>query len=164
MTPVYTNRGFWWRNTISSTVLVVVAAYSLWELWHAVTGESADGYIFGLLFLGGAIWAGRELMNEVRDKVMELSRDPATGRTTVALWRPFRATRIEGDADALSNWRLHAAVPRRNVRAFYIYADHKNHPRPLVFDIRPGIDLAGLKEIAPEAVAEYGKAAGQPPP
>ena len=164
METLYRNPGFATRNLISMVVLIVICLYGLWEIWRAANGGGGeDGYIFGVIFVGGAIWGGRELLNEVRDRVMDLTRDPASGRTTVTLWRPFSTMRVEGPSDALTDWRLHVTLGRRNTRTYFIYVDHKDHPRPLVFDLmKRGLDLTGLKKIAPEAMAEFGKAAGQP--
>lgn len=157
MTLLYNNRGYWWRNTISMVVLALIAVYGAFEIWrasNAPTGTDTEGYLFGFGFIGGSIWGGWQLIEEARDRVMGFARD-AGGRTLVTLWRPFSIVRLTGDASALANWRLHISIGKRNLRTYYIQADHKDHPRPLVFDLRRGTDLAGLKLVAPDAVAEF---------
>ena len=165
MTPVYTNKGYWWRNTGSIAVLVVIALYGLFEVWKAATvaGATQDGYLWGFGFSGGAVWGGWQLLQETRDRVMGYSRDAAANRSEVTLWRPFTTERLAGGADALTDWRLHISIGKRNLRTFFMYADHKDYPRPLVFDLRIGLDLTGLQAVAPEAMAEFRRATGPKP-
>jgi hypothetical protein len=35
MTPLYVNKGFWWRQTLSLVAVSLVAIYGGWELWSA---------------------------------------------------------------------------------------------------------------------------------
>ena len=87
-----------------------------------------------------------------------LDRDEATGALVATLWQPTGPLRLA--AGELSNWRSIVKIAGRKTRTFFIYADHAAHPRPLRFDLRQGTDLTGLRQIAPEAVAEYEAAAG----
>ena len=158
MTPAYVNTGFRWRNNVSMAVLIVVAVYGVWQLWRAAqepADVSATDYLFGIGFVGGAAYGLWQLIREANDRVMTFEIDPASGIAVISLWRPFWIERMKAAPGDLGNWRYHVAIVGRSGRAFFVYADHKGHPRPLQFELRPKLDLAGLRTIAPDAVAEY---------
>ena len=163
MTPIYVHPGFWWRNTISVGVLVIVGVYGVWELWAAANGPadaSVTGYLFGAAFVGGAAYGLWQLINDAADRVMTFDIDEATEKSVVAFWRPFWTDRIAADLARVSDWRFHVAIGSRNAKTFFVYADHKDYPRPLQFELRRGIGVEGLRKVAPEAVAEYERATG----
>jgi len=166
MTRIYVNPGYWWRNNVSLAVLVIVAIYGVWELWRAagVTGEDAlPGYLFGAAFVGGAVYGLWTTINDARDRVTAFDMDEASGASRAEFWRPFWTEKLEGARSDVGDWRLHVAIGNRSVKTFFIYANHKRYPRPLQFELRQGIDVAGLQKVAPEAVAEYGRAIGMTP-
>jgi hypothetical protein len=173
VTRVFDNRGFWWRQTLSLIAVILIGMYGAWELWSATfsTGEYAspmgellgigdDRYAFGILFLGGGIYAAWQLIEDSRDTVATFDVDEK-GASIATLWRPLRGLTLTADAGAVRNWRFYVKVGKRNMRSFFIYADHPSYPRPLQFDLRRN-DPAGLRKVAPEAVAEY-EAAMKPP-
>jgi hypothetical protein len=170
MTRVFDNRGYWWRQTISLVVVVVVIIYGCWEIYWAtfstaeyhspmgqLLGIGDDRYLFGVLFFGGGLYAGWQLIEDSRDSVATFDLDVKTGATVATLWRPTGTVKLTADLAAIGNWRLYVKLGKRNSRTFYIYADHPGHPRPLQFDLRRN-DAEGLRKVAPEAVAEYERA------
>jgi hypothetical protein len=166
MTRIYENRGYWWRQTVSMAVVIVVAIYGVWELWSAaftpapqtgmgqLFGIGDDRLLFGIAFVGGGVYALWQLINDAADTVVTLDVDEAADRSVVSLWRPFWTERLKIDVGGIRNWRFYVKVGNRNMRTFLIYADHPGYPRPLQFDLRKA-DIDGLRKIAPEAVAEY---------
>lgn len=160
MTPLYRNPGIWTR---SIAYLAVIAAAMLWgvfELWRAAYAEGGDassGALFGVLFIGGGVYSLWQIVGEWRDLVVALDRD-ADGTLVATLWSMAGPKKISGP---FRNWRFHIAVAGRNTRLLFIYADHPDVPRPLRFDARKGVDLAGLRTVAPDAVADH-DAAVQP--
>ena len=171
MKHAYENKGYWWRQTASMAVVIVVAIYGVWELWSAaftppsqtgmgqLFGIGDDRYLFGLAFVGGGVYALWQLINDAPDTVATFDVDESTGQSVVALWRPFWTERLKADLGRIGNWRFHVKVGSRNVRTFFIFADHRDYPRPLQFDLRRA-DVEGLRKIAPEAVADFERAAG----
>lgn len=164
MTRIYENPGFLKRNVISLVILIAVAIYGLWELWSAfnTTGDSSMGYIFGFGFIGGAVYGAYQLINDSADLVASMDLDEATGNSVVSLWRPFRSERLERPLSDIRNWRLYVKVGQRQMRNFFIYADHPGYPRTLQFDLRR-VDIEGLRKVAPEAVEEFVSAVGGDP-
>ena len=92
MTPVYVNKGFWWRQTLSLVAVILVAIYGLWELWSAsypsgdyyspfgdMLGIGDDRYLFGFLFTGGGVYGAWQLINDGADTVSTFEVDAATG-------------------------------------------------------------------------------------
>ena len=173
MTRVYENRGYWWRQTISAVLVIVVAIYGLWELWSAASapgtttaigqmfGIGDDRYLFGIVFVGGGAIALYQLIRDATDLVASFDRDEATGVSIVALWRPFWTEKLTADLSRIHDWRFHVKIGQRNARTPLIYADHPDYPRPLQFDLRKA-DREGLRKIAPEAVADYERAVAPP--
>jgi hypothetical protein len=154
MTSLYRNTGLWTR---SAAYLAVIAAAFLWgvfELWRASqagSGEASSGAMFGVLFIGGAIYALWQIVGEWRDVAVSLDRD-ADGALVATVWQPTGPKKVTGD---FRNWRFHVALASRNARLYFLYADNAAMPRPLRFELRKGIDLAGLRTIAPGPVEEY---------
>ena len=172
MTRVYENKGHWWRQTLSLVAVVLVSIYGVWELfwatfgtgdYHSPMGEmfgiGDDRYLFGVAFFFGGIYAGWTLIRDSADAVSTFDVDEASGMTLTTLWRPGWTEKLVAPMEAIDNWRLYVKVGNRNVRTFYIYADHPNYRRPLNFDLRRA-DLSGLRRVAPEAVADFEAATG----
>lgn len=172
MTRLYENKGYWWRQTISMGVVVVVAIYGVWELWSAtftpatqtgmgqLFGIGDDRFLFGIAFVGGGVYALWQLINDAADTVVTFDVDDATGQSVVSLWRPFWTERLKVEVGRIRDWRFHVKVGNRNARTFLIYADHPGYPRPLQFDLRRA-DVEGLRKVAPDAVAEYEQKIGR---
>jgi hypothetical protein len=172
LTRIYENRGYWWRQTISFAIVVLVTIYGGWELWQAsnapegyisplgqMFGIGDDRWLFGVAFLFGGIYGGWQLIRDSTDIVASVEKD-AAGNSIVKLWRPFGPLVLRGDPSALTNWRVYIKLGSRNQRTIYIYADHSGYPRPLQFDLRRG-DPGELRTLAPEAVAEFEAAMGR---
>lgn len=175
MTRIYENRGFWWRQTLSLMAVILVALYGAWELWSATTstqeyhspvgelfGLGDDRYLFGIIFLGGGLYAIWQLINDSTDTVASLDVDEATGKATATLWRPLQKMTLTADLAGISDWRLYVKIGNRNMRTALVYANFPGYPRPLQFDLRR-TDVEGLRKIAPEAVADYERATKPPP-
>jgi hypothetical protein len=163
ITRLYDNPGLSRRLTISAVVLVAAALYGLWELWAAATtaNDATTGYLFGIAFVGGGAYGLYQVFAEARDAVVSFAFDPATGRSLTTLWRPLAPRRLAASRDDLTAWRFHIKVGRRDVRTYYLYADHAAHPRPLQFELRPGMTIADdLRRLAPEAIDEFERATG----
>ena len=167
MTPVYVNKGFWWRQTLSLVAVILIGIYGLWELWSAtyatgdyyspfgsILGIGDDRYLFGFAFTGGGIYGAWQLINDSADTVSTFEVDETTGNSVIKLWRPFWTEKLTMELSRIRDWRFHVKVAKRNLRTFFIYADHPGYPRPLQFDLRNAA-YEGLRKIAPEAVAEY---------
>ena len=165
MTRLYTSPGAWWRNTISLVVLIAVAIYGVWEVTTA--GRIADpsqqqtGYLFGVAFVGGAIYGVWQLFSDARDRIVTLDRD-AGGGLIATLWRPWGTLTLAVNAASIANWRFHVFIGNRNARSYFILADRNGYPHPLRFEMRKGVDLEALRQIAPEAVADFESATGRP--
>ena len=165
MTRVYENPGFWRRAMLSMAFLFGAVAWGVWEFWSAVTGPpdaATTGYMFGALFVGGGLYALYQLAEDWRDLVPSLDLDEATGTMLATVWRPQGPLMLTGTNEQFGNWRFHVKVGKRNVRTFFAHADLAGYPRPLRFELRPAVDISGLRRVAPEAIAEYETAIGPP--
>jgi hypothetical protein len=154
MTPLYRNTGVWTR---SAAYFAVVAAAILWgcfELWrgaHAQGGEAQSDALFGVLFIGGGIYALWQIMAEWRDVIVALDRDEGGG-LVATVWGPTGPKKISGE---FSNWRYHVVVVGKTGQLPFIFVDNAAAQRPLRVDLRFKGDVSGLRTVAPEAVAEY---------
>lgn len=170
MTRIYENRGYLRRQIISLVIVVLVMIYGAWEIYaaffgtddyHSPFGEMLglgdDRLAFGVLFLGGGLYGGWQMLNDAHNTVASFDLDEATGATVTTLWRPFGPLKLSADLAAIRNWRLYVKLGKRNTRTFFIYADHPGHPQPLEFDLTRS-DVTGLRKIAAEAVAEFDEA------
>jgi hypothetical protein len=129
----------------------------LWRASQAAGGDASSGATFGVLFIGGGIYAAWHLANDWRDLIVELDRG-TDGSLTASRWTPFGPRAITG---GFGNWRFYVKLVGRSRREFFLYVDHPSAPRPLKIELRPGMDLSGLRQVAPEAIAEYEQAAGK---
>lgn len=174
MTRIYENKHHWLRHTGSLAAVILVSIYGAWELWWATMGTGDynspmgemfgigdDRYLFGIVFLLGGIYAGWQLIRDSADVVSTFDLDEPSGETLVTLWRPFWTEKLAAPLSAIANWRLYVKIGNRNIRTFYIYADHPGYRRPLIFDLRRA-NLDGLRRVAPEAVNEFDEAVGRP--
>jgi hypothetical protein len=167
VTRLYANPGFWARNTLLVLFLVVVFFYGWWELWRASRGPSADastGFMFGVVFIGGSLFALRQLYEDHRDLVATLDRDDKTGKLAAAVWQPLGAEKLVAEPGEFTDWRLHTKLAGRGSRTYFIYVDFPGRPRPLRFNLKPGVDVTGLRQLAPEALAEYANRDGTAAP
>ena len=160
MKRLYENPGYTTRMNASCVVVIVAALFGLWELWSAWRAGGSDGtnYLFAALFIGGGIYAGRQLLETSANTVVALDADPATRRATVTLWKPFSSTTISGSLDDFTDWQFQLRPGR--VRTPMLTAHHPAHPRPLEFELKPGGAVAEeLRGLAPEAVAAFERGA-----
>ena len=101
MTRIYENRGLATRMNVSCVVVAIAFLFGLWELWSAYRagGSSGTNYLFALFFIGGGVYAAKQLRDSVSDSVVSLDADMATREATHhALAAFFR----EDDRRALS--------------------------------------------------------------
>jgi hypothetical protein len=165
MTCIYENPGFWRRVWLSIGFLVAAIIWGVWEFWSAATGpaeRATTGYLFGLLFVGGGLYALYQLAEDWRDLVSSLDLDEATGAMLATVWQPQGPLKLPVGKGQATNWRSHVKIGKRNSRTFFVHADFAGYPRPLRFELRPAVNVAGLRSIAPEAIAEYEKAISRP--
>jgi hypothetical protein len=157
VTALYDHRRFWARQIGLVAFLVLVFFYGCFELWRALrqpSGDVSNGILFGVIFVGGSLYAIRQLLQENRDLVVTLARNDADGTLTASVFSNFRAEIIVAPASAFTNWRLYRKPIGRRGFSFFVHVDCAEWPRPLRFDVKPGTDLTGLRQIAPEAMAE----------
>jgi hypothetical protein len=159
-TRIYANRGLARRTNGSLVVVIIAFVFGFFEIWRAMhvgPEEPGSGYLFAILFLGGGVYAGRQLLSGTIDAVVWLDLD-ASRQATVALWRPFTTKRIAGPVDRLTGWRPYAKEVRRNMKQPMVLADHPDYPRPLEFEIGPGVVLGEeFRALAGAAVASLEK-------
>ncbi|MEJ0097628.1 MAG: hypothetical protein WDM84_06500 [Bauldia sp.] len=158
MTRFYANRGFWVRNALLILFLIVVFLYGCFELWRAFHVSSADsttGITFGVVFAGGSLFAFRQLTDDHRDLVATLDRNDTTGELVAAVWKLAGAETIAAPPSAFTGWRVHVKTLGKVGRAYFLHVDAAGRQRPLRFDLKSGTDLAGLRQIAPDAIAEF---------
>ena len=74
------------------------------------------------------------------------------------VWQPQGPLKLPVGKGQATNWRSHVKIGKRNARTFFVHADLAGYPRPLRFELRPAVNVAGLRSVAPEAIAEYEKA------
>ncbi len=164
-TRIYSNRGLARRTNGSLVVVIIAFIFGFFEIWraaHAGPQGPGSGYLFAILFLGGGVYAGRQLLSGTIDAVVWLDLDPSR-QATVALWRPFTTKQIAGPVDRLTGWRPFAKQVRRNMLQPMVLADHPDYPRPLEFEIGRGIRIDdAFKTLAAEASGAFD--AGEVPP
>jgi hypothetical protein len=163
MTKLYENSAVWKRTIGFGVFLFLVFLWGLWELWSAWgSSDATSGAMWGVLFAGGAIFAAYQQIAEWRDVVTRLARNDATGALTATVWAPTGPLTLTGAPGEFTNWRPYVKTSGR-MKTFYIYVDFARHPRTLRFDIGPKGDLTGLREIAPDVVAEFETTSGRAP-
>jgi hypothetical protein len=160
MKRLYANPRYTTRMNASCVVVVFATLFGVWELWSAWRAGGSDGtnYLFAALFIGGGIYAGKQLRDTSANTVVALDADPATRSATVTLWRPFSSTTISGSLDDFTDWQFQLRPGR--VRTPMLTAHHPSHAQPLEFELKPGGAVAEeLRALAPEAVAAFERSA-----
>lgn len=159
MTSIYANNAFSRRMNASSVMIVVAILFGFWELWRALNpgpDGAGYGYLFAALFIGGGVYAIRQIRNDYSDNVVRLDGDGSSGRGVVTIWQPFMSKRIDGPLDRLTNWRFHEEEQKGNVRLPMLLAEHPDHPQPLKFELGGKIAISEeLRALAPEAVSTF---------
>ncbi len=163
MTRIYEYPGFAKRNNISVIVLVAVFVYGFFELYTAffAGGQDQMAAMFGVLFVGGAVYGAYTIWSEARDTVMALDLDPATGMTKITLWRPFGTHVLDVPSSQLTGWRHWVKVGKRNVQTHYVIFNAPGHPRPLHVELTKGDLPEGFRQLSPAAVEEFEENTGR---
>jgi hypothetical protein len=154
MTEIYRNSGIWKRSVGYVVVIVAAMLWGVFELWqgsHAAGTDAQSGALFGVLFIGGGIYAVWQMMTDWRDVITSLERG-ADGVVVAKVWSLTGPIAVEGP---FHNWRYHVTIAGRRTEVPWIFADTEDWERPLRIDLRQKADLTGLREIAPDAVADY---------
>ena len=158
MTRLYSDRGFAARNWASTAILIVAMAWGILEIVRAKMGISDEsGYFFGAGFLAAAAYGGYRMLADARDTIFRLEADFGSGQSVVTLWRPWGMQRLAAPLDALTGWRMYIAIKTRQHRTYLLRVDHPANPgRPLHIELRPAVTpLDGLRQVAPEAIADF---------
>jgi hypothetical protein len=158
MKRIYENTGFARRMNVSAVVVVIAFAMGAWELVMALRADDpGSGFLFAALFIGGGIYAGRQILSDYANNVVSLDADMASGQANISIWRPFSAKTISGPLDRLTDWQFQRKGTR--VKTPILTAHHPGHPQPLEFELRPGSPLAEeIRTLAPDAVAAFERA------
>jgi hypothetical protein len=162
MTRILDNPGTAKRSTISLVILAAVFIYGIWELWHAATvGGDQLAYIFGICFVGGAIYGIRTTLAETRDLVVAFDADTESGTAALTLWRPLKSKRIETTLDQITGWRLWVETGSRRQRSYFLLAGEPSHDKALRFELTRGMTIPDeLRRIAPEAIEDFERETG----
>lgn len=163
MKRILSIRGMVWRSNLSLAILTAVFAYGLWELWLAatVTG-SPTGYLFAVVFIGGAAYGVRSALLETRDLVMSFEADTDSGKAAITLWRPFRMKRIDTTLDRITGWRHWIQTASRGRRVHFLLAKEPSYGGILRFALEPGMAIPEeLRRIAPDAIADFEQNTGR---
>jgi len=162
MTRIHESPGSARRSNISLVVLIAVFFYGLWELWHAATvTNDTTAYLFGVIFVGGALYGARVTLAEARDLVNTFDLDPETGKTLISLWRPFHMKRIETSIDRVTDWRHWVQTGPRKQLSHYLLARTPFHDGMLRFAMQPGMEIKDeFRRIAPKAIKEFERETG----
>ena len=163
MTRIYENAGLRLRLDISIVVLIAVIIFGFWDLsgsfFFAV--DDPAGAMFGVLFIGGGIYGINRTLTDNRGFVAAFDADFAAGRGAIMVWRPFRPLRLAIGLAEIAGWRFWVKTGARNARSYYLLASLPSHPRPLYLELPRGVAAsAGLRRLAPEAVAEFERDTG----
>jgi hypothetical protein len=158
MKRIYENTGFARRMNVSAVVVVIAFVMGAWELVMALRADDpGSGFLFAALFIGGGIYAGRQILSEHANNVVAFDADMASGQASISIWRPFSAKTIAGPLDRLTDWQFQTKGAR--VKTPILTAHHPDHPRPLEFELRPGLAVGEeLRALAPDAVAAFERA------
>ena len=157
MTRIYDDRGFVLRNWASMAILIGAVAWGLVEIVRYQTGASdSTGLLFGVGFLAASAYGGYRLFAEARDTIVRFETNSDGGQSVVTLWRPWGLQRLAAPMAALGGWRMYIALKSRNMRTYLLRVDHPANPRPLQVELMPGkTDLAALRRLAPQAIADF---------
>jgi hypothetical protein len=160
MTRIYENRGFATRMNVSCVVVAFAFAFGAWEIWMAYRAgpDAGSGYLFALFFIGGALYASKQLSDAGSDSIVALDADMTTREATVSLWRPFRTKQLTGPLDRITDWQFQ--VKAGKARTPLLTAHHPDYPKPLEFELRPGAITDDLRRLAPDAIAAFERPRG----
>jgi hypothetical protein len=163
MKRILSNTGTARRANLSLAILAAVFAYGLWELWVAATvTASLTGYLFAALFIGGSLYGIRVTLAEARDLAVSFDADVETGEAKIALWRPFHMKHIDTALDRMSDWQHWVQTASRGRSDHFLLAREETYDGVLRFALEPGMTIPDeLRRIAPEAVADFKRAAGR---
>lgn len=155
-------RGMVARSTISLAILSAVFMYGVLELWFAMSASGDfTATLFGVIFVGGAIYGYRQTVAETKDLVIIFDADPETGRAEIHLWRPFGRKLIETSLDKLTGWRLWVQAGQRGQKAFMLLAKAEGYDGTLRFVLARGQAIPDLlRQIAPGAVEDFERETG----
>jgi hypothetical protein len=162
MTRILNNPGVAKRSNFSVVVLVAVFIYGIWELWRAATiGGDPLALVFGVLFIGGAVYGLRTTLGETRDLVTAFDADMTSGNATMTLWRPFRTMRIDTTLDRMTGWRLWVETGSRGQRTYFLLVREPAHQRTLRLELTRGMTIPDdLRRLAPEAIEDFERETG----
>lgn len=160
MTRIYENRNFNRRMNISVAVTAFAVLFGLWELWAALrAGPEGAGYgfLFAALFIGGGIYGFNQIQNDGSHMVTALDVDDASGQAVASVWRPFSPKQVAGPLAEFTEWRPYTKRAR-SVHIHMLLADHPGYPKPLQFEIGPGVAVdERFRALASEALAAFEK-------
>ena len=158
MKRIYENTGFTRRMNVSAVVVVIAFVMGAFELVMALRADDpGSGFLFAALFIGGGIYAGRQVLSDFANNVVALDADMATRQARISIWRPFSSKQIDGPVDRLTDWQFQRKGTR--VKLPILTAHHPDHPQPLEFELRTGASVGEeLRSLAPEAVAAFERA------
>ena len=101
MTRIYDDRGL--RCCATGRRLRSSSAPSCWGMLEIVRGQTGmsdtTGYLFGVGFVGAAVYGGYRIFAEARDTIVRLETDDASGQSVVTLWRPWGLQRMTAPLD-----------------------------------------------------------------
>jgi hypothetical protein len=162
MTRILDNPGVAKRSNFSLAILVAVLLYGIWELWLAASaGGDQLASIFGVLFIGGAVYGIRTTLAETRDLVTAFDGDAASGQAALTLWRPLGAKRIETTLDQITGWRLWVETGSRSQRNYFLLAREPSHDKTLRFELTRGMTIPDeLRALAPDAIEDFERETG----
>jgi hypothetical protein len=163
VTRIYEQKGYATRLRFSTAVLVLAFLYGCWEIYLGLStpSDGNNNLIFGPLFALAAIYGFWRLMQDSGNVITALDRTD-DGNLVATLWRPWGTAKIRGPGFA--NWCYYVALKGRNLTQPMIYVDHPQSKRPLAIELKAGMPLDGLRNVAPAAVAEYEETTRPSPP
>src|SRR5262245_41670334 len=96
------------RMNIACVVIAIAALFGVWELWTAYRAGGSDGtnFLFAAFFIGGAIYAAKQLRESAENSVVTLDAEMSTRQAVVTLWKPLSARTISGTLDQFSDWQF----------------------------------------------------------
>jgi hypothetical protein len=159
VTRLYQNAGYGTRMNLSCVVVAIAALFGVWELWSAwrAGGSDVTNYLFAAFFIGGAIYAAKQLLDGAANTVVALDADMSTRQAVITLWKPFSSKTISGSLDEFTDWQFQTRPGRG--RTPLLSTHHPRHPRPLEFELTPGSRVSQeLQALAPEAVEAFERA------
>jgi hypothetical protein len=163
MIRLFDDRGLVLRNWFSIAILVAAVIWGVIEIVRSEMGAADQtGLLFGLGFFAAAAYGLYRMLGDGRDTITRFEADFESGQSAATLWRPWGLRRLEAPLTRVTGWRMYVAVRRRNQPTFLLLVDHPGNPRPLQIDLAPNRKaLDGLRQLAPEAIAEFEERTGR---